>query len=347
MSKKRLLTAGILADVQYADAPDALDYNKKNLRRYRAAGESLKEACLHYTDTKNSNWVPSFYLQLGDLIDGRCKKPSICSSSKEKCMENMLSHFENSNISKNSIIHCSGNHEFYNFDRVQLKNYLYSDKNLFKDTLAFVQEVSEKLVVMHVDTYDISMMSREKTNSKTIQAKDILKQYHSDEDFNNVDKDLMKGLDCRFVGFTGMVGEEQLEWIDSKLTEFDEQGKLVIMCSHSQIHPSASDYKPKVNLTWNWEEILSIVHKHKCVIMYAAGHAHSGGYFKDDKGIHHIVPKAIIENAGSIHGKVGEDFGNSFGYLDFYEDYMELMVFGKQSESWSDKIMKYPFDLKM
>lgn len=140
------------------------------------------------------------------------------------------------------------------------------------------------------------------------------------------------------------MSEEQLAWIDERLTEFDEQRKLVIMCSHSQIHEKASDYVKKTNLTWNWEELLSIVHKHRCVIMYAAGHAHSGGYFKDDAGIHHVIPKAIIENAGSIDD---DPVGNSFGYLHFYDNHMDLEVFGCTSESWKSRTMEYPFNLKL
>jgi manganese-dependent ADP-ribose/CDP-alcohol diphosphatase len=337
---KRILSAGILADVQYADSPDALDYHKKNLRKYRQAGESLKEACQHY---QKSPCSPSFYLQLGDLIDGRCRKPDICDSSKEKCMEDMLSHFENAGISENSIVHCSGNHEFYNFNREELTKYLYNGKQLFEDTLAFVQEVTDKLVIMHVDTYDIADGSREETNPKTKIAKDILKKWHTDDNYNNVDEKLMKGLDCRFVGYTGMVGESQLKWIDQKLTEFDEAGKMVIMCSHTQMHPLASDHVPKVNLTWNWEEVLSVIHSHKCVILYAAGHAHSGGYVKDDKGVHHLVPKAILENSGSVY----DGSGNTFGYLHFYEEFMELEVLGVSSDSWSSRKMEYPFGLKL
>ena len=68
-----------------------------NLRKYRKAGESLKEACQHF---KTSSYSPEFYLQLGDLIDRRCGNPDICDSSKEKCMEDMLNHFKNAGISE-------------------------------------------------------------------------------------------------------------------------------------------------------------------------------------------------------------------------------------------------------
>ena len=88
---------------------------------------------------------------------------------------------------------------------------------------------------------------------------------------------------------------------------------------------------------------MSTIHNHKCVILYAAGHAHSGGYVKDDKGVHHLLPKAILENAGSIY----DGSGNTFGYLHFYEEFMELEVLGVSSDSWSSRKMEYPFGLKL
>jgi len=48
-------------------------------------------------------------------------------------------------------------------------------------------------------------------------------------------------------------------------------------------------------LVWNYTDILRILHKHRCVLAYLAGHTHKGTYSKDEKGVHHIVFPGVIK----------------------------------------------------
>ena len=48
-------------------------------------------------------------------------------------------------------------------------------------------------------------------------------------------------------------------------------------------------------ILWNYADVLKIFHQHHCVVMYAAGHDHDGGYAIDDHGIHHLTLRAIVE----------------------------------------------------
>jgi len=49
------------------------------------------------------------------------------------------------------------------------------------------------------------------------------------------------------------------------------------------------------NLVWNYEDILEILHKHRCVLAYLAGHAHNSACSQDEKGIHLVVFRGVIK----------------------------------------------------
>ena len=65
---------------------------------------------------------------------------------------------------------------------------------------------------------------------------------------------------------------------------------------HIPIYGKSSDYH---NICWDSLAILEVIHRHKCVLTYLAGHDHNGGSAIDEKGIYHIVMPGIIETAPS------------------------------------------------
>lgn len=328
VERKLHCSIGILADVQYADADDGQDYNKTCWRRFRKAGDCLKEACEAFVADPHP---PQYYLQLGDLIDGRSRKSDISSSTPAESMERMLDHFTNAGIDHKNVAHASGNHEFYCFDRPQLQKYLYTSKNLECDSFAFVEEVTDKVVVMHIDSYDISRDGRPENDWRQQRAVDTLEKKNSNLEKNSCTN--LVGNDQRFVAYSGGISEAQLRWIDEQLTKFDSEGKLVVIISHCQVQPESSDQPKKSNTVWNFEELLEIIHSHECVVLYAAGHAHIGGYYKDPRGIHHIVMKGIIENTDDNH----------FGILRFYESFVELEGHG----NCETRRLQYPGSLAL
>ena len=65
---------------------------------------------------------------------------------------------------------------------------------------------------------------------------------------------------------------------------------VVVFC-HQPVH--APD-KPK-SVVWNAEELLDAVHASGNVVVWLAGHDHSGQYSRDKKGVHHLVPPAPLD----------------------------------------------------
>jgi len=70
--------------------------------------------------------------------------------------------------------------------------------------------------------------------------------------------------------------------------------KIAYACfvGHIPIHLAASD---SVCLVWNYEDVLQVLHKHRSVLAYLAGHTHCSAYGQDKKGIHHVVFPGVIE----------------------------------------------------
>ena len=68
-----LFSFGVIADVQYADCENRLDYKQENWRYYREALSRLKDA-VHVWNSAPGGHRVDFVLQLGDLIDGVNKR---------------------------------------------------------------------------------------------------------------------------------------------------------------------------------------------------------------------------------------------------------------------------------
>ena len=75
-----------------------------------------------------------------------------------------------------------------------------------------------------------------------------------------------------------------------------------------------------MRLCWNYDKILSVLHKYTCVVAYFAGHDHDGGYAMDEHGIHHITFPGVVE------GEIGQP---DFGTCHVYEDRIELKGHGR------------------
>jgi len=65
---------------------------------------------------------------------------------------------------------------------------------------------------------------------------------------------------------------------------------VVVFCHQPVYAPD----KPQ-SVVWNAEELLDAVHASGNVVVWLAGHDHSGQYSRDKKGVHHLVPPAPLE----------------------------------------------------
>ena len=105
-----LVSFGVIADIQWADCDDGTNYDKSVVRRYRGAYRTLCRAVDWWLALREP---PSFIAQLGDIIDG----VNVALGQSSDALDAALSELRRLPCPAVNIV---GNHELYNFDRVQL-----------------------------------------------------------------------------------------------------------------------------------------------------------------------------------------------------------------------------------
>ena len=110
------------------------------------------------------------------------------------------------------------------------------------------------------------------------------------------------------------MGETQLDWLRDTLQRAKEDGQTVIVLSHQLILPGSSW---DICLMWNYHDVLSILRDYRCTVACAfAGHAHKGGYKRDEvSGIHFRVMESALESPDPI---------KTFGCVNVYDDRMVI-----------------------
>jgi manganese-dependent ADP-ribose/CDP-alcohol diphosphatase len=306
-----LLSMGVLADIQYAPIPDGYSFSGAR-RYYRHALETAKHAAQHFDRER----LP-VVLNLGDIVDGKCQgiarhggEPLVASFSSvenadeidpgDVCVDQVLEAL--SHYKAGHLLHVYGNHCLYNLDRVQLQAKL---------GIPFVQEPCGDLVgytthlhepsgtrFVVLDSYDIALLHRcSQTSAKHQRAVELLR-LNNPENFqanNSNSPEGLVGVGKRFVAFNGGVGPLQLEWLHSTLEQSRKDNERVIVVSHQPILPGSTN---PVCLMWNYREVLLVLRQYSDVVLASfSGHAHTGGYQRDDKsGIHFRVFEAVLEN---------------------------------------------------
>ena len=170
---------------------------------------------------------------------------------------------------------------------------------------------SIKFIIL--DGYDIAFMKRSSTKSKKYKlAEDILKKENPiNYKANNMNSpEGLVGLQKRFVGFNGAIGDQQLIWLHDELQQSRRcrnNQKVIIVC-HQCIHPDSSN---PVCLLWNYEKVLTILRSYSDIVIGAfSGHAHKGGYVRDSiSGIHFRIIEAVLESKPTI---------STYGILEVY-----------------------------
>ena len=89
--------------------------------------------------------------------------------------------------------------------------------------------------------------------------------------------------------WNGAIGQEQLEWLEARLKEADNENLKAIVLAHFPVLPKA-----ELNL-WNDVEVVQILEKHKSVKAYFNGHHHPGNY-ANKKGIHYITFQGMVRS---------------------------------------------------
>ena len=174
-------------------------------------------------------------------------------------------------------------------------------------------------------------------SQKRKQAIEILKRENGKNynEGNENSPEGLEGLQKRFVAFNGAVGQLQLDWLQDQLEETRQLNnsnnnnncdQKVIIISHQPIHPQSSN---PVCLIWNYDEVLEILQHYSDVVVASfSGHAHKGGYVRDeDSGIHFRVIEAVLESKPPL---------KTFGILDIHQDYLQLRGYGDCESAFYD-----------
>ena len=334
-------TFGLVTDIQHAPIPDGTSF-KGNPRYYRHALEAAEHAARHFEEEKVQVAV-----NLGDTIDGKCSNvarwggtPRVADdSSEEKKSENEarslahVGHEAIDNVVKalsnysGRFLHAYGNHELYNFPRTELAKKLSIPFQLEQtnELVGYYGHLLEeplntsdtdmKIRFLFMDSYDICLLDRcSETSRKHKAAHEILLENNPNYPQNCNSPENLEGVPRRFVGFGGAVDLPQLEWLEDSLRQARDRGERVIICSHQPIHPDSTF---PTCLIWNYEDVLSLIRRYSDVVIASfSGHAHKGGYVRDEEsGVHFRCFDAMLESPPPIR---------TYAIVDVFDDKMVI-----------------------
>eukprot|EP00521_Asterionellopsis_glacialis_P008105 CAMPEP_0195287298 /NCGR_PEP_ID=MMETSP0707-20130614/4415_1 /TAXON_ID=33640 /ORGANISM="Asterionellopsis glacialis, Strain CCMP134" /LENGTH=410 /DNA_ID=CAMNT_0040347045 /DNA_START=184 /DNA_END=1416 /DNA_ORIENTATION=- len=289
---------GVVADIQYANIPDGFSFGGAK-RYYRHSLEVAKEAAAHF-----QREGVSCVLNLGDTVDGKQQELGKYGGDElpapmdpgHVAMKEVMAAL--SSYTHGPYLHTYGNHCLYNLDRHDIQNTLGIPfvQEPCGDLVAYRSYVHQKIRFVVLDTYDIALMKRCETSSRKRKiASEILSKNNHNYPHNENSPEGLEGIQKRFVAFNGGVDKPQLTWLQQTLEEARTKHEKVVVMSHQPIMPESSG---EVCLIWNYQDVLDILREYgDIVIASLAGHAHRGGYKRDEQsGIHFRVIEAVLEN---------------------------------------------------
>ena len=215
------------------------------------------------------------------LVDGNCPKHESYNAISKvidifKLLEGVCTY------------HVLGNHCLYNLPREDLHQLLEIPSENGSSYYTFSPTTGFRVVVL--DGYDISVIGWPAGHPHQKEALRILKEKNPNTDLNSPEG--LEDTEKRFVMFNGGVGKDQLAWLDQVLEHATDSDEKVIICSHIPFHPEAT---LPAALLWNYNDVLDVIDKFKCVKVCFASHTHMGGYTVDSHGVHHCVLEAVLE----------------------------------------------------
>ena len=222
-----LFSFGILADVQYADIDDKIDFKKTAWRHYRKSITNLEDAINKWN---SMSYPVSFLLHLGDIIDGFNRR---INSSQEalNTIVQILAKFKGSH----GVHHTMGNHELYNFSRATLlKGPLNSNPNREENSLYYSFSPHQGFRIIVLDTFDISFIGGDEDSPGYQEAVAMLADVNPTGDQDKAH--MLSGVDQRFSVINGGVGKVQMSWLNDTLTTADQRGEHVIVIGGCSYH---------------------------------------------------------------------------------------------------------------
>lgn len=281
-----LLRFGLLTDIQYADIDDRMQVYSKRWRYYRNSLRILNNAVEDYNKMDDLKMV----LHLGDIIDG------FASNDSDACLDKVLACFDRLKTAHHHIV---GNHCLYNFDKDTATRRLGISRLSGQDSHAYytlllspTTKTTSGIRLVVLDTFDISTIAYpDPSHPKHIRALQLVTSHNTNNDL--LDPSGLVGAEKRFVLFNGGVDTDQLTWLDETLAQAAAAKEKVIIASHVPFCDGIS----RIGLCWNYEEVLSIIHRYgkDVVPLCLSGHNHARLEATDSAGIHHTSLEAVLE----------------------------------------------------
>ena len=286
---------GVIADVQYADAPDGTNFARTTVRHFRGALRVLKKA----VDYWNESGV-DLVANLGDTIDGRCSGLK----QSERSTAAVLREFDRCHCE--NVVHLIGNHDLYNFrSRDELHRWLRTRGADGQEYRSFPARADLRILLL--DPYRISLLWPAGHPCRE-EARALLSQHNPNAVEGRGENwfDGLNGDERRFVPFNGGLGREQLRWLRGELDAARAMQQRTLILTHVPIHPRACD---GTTMVWDFEEVLALIDEYRqSVVAVLAGHDHKGGYVHE-RGVHHVTFKSPLNlgDAGSCFGRIEID----------------------------------------
>lgn len=271
------LSFGIIADCQYADADNfegvARDSGERFFNNYRQSPAKLAEAVA----TFNKHDL-EFIVHLGDFVDRDLDD----ADHLHKIMGSASA----------PLWHVIGNHEFWNQDPLPrvLEKY-----NLQSSYYSRVRQGTRFIVL---DTCDLGPLEH-KEGSIGWKMGHLL-----------IDEMRRAGAVNAYL-WNGGLGERQMEWLDSELTNAENHDEKAILFAHHPVFP------PGVLTALNDTEIMETIDAHDNVTAFINGHNHAGAF-----GVREGIP--YVTMPGMLSGPT-----NAYGVASVYKDRLEIKGYGR------------------
>jgi len=298
---------GLIADIQYVDAPDGTTHDGSMVRRHRQSLETLKTACLAYCEVTSPRI--EHCVLLGDVLDGKSKNLGLVDPG----LVDVLCAL--SMGPQNATWHTAlGNHDLVCLTRAQiLETFIPQCVRATCSVERLYYDVSPLPGVRFIflDGYDKSVLGPSKEEHKA-EVEALLAR--KNPNLSVPGASWFEGLgpmDRRYVPYNGAVGAEQLAWLENTLFYCSAARERAFLFTHMPIYAAACRVS---GLVLNAEEVMAAVHRFPGVVgAVFAGLDHDGGYNVDAMGVHHIIPPAPLEcNVGQVaYGHVTVHLGNT------------------------------------
>ena len=282
--KNSIFSFGVIADIQYVDAPDAMNFQNTTMRRYKQSFDIFKEAISSWDSLVDP---PKCAIVLGDILDGK----SATMMNQEKCINDVL---QASSDSTNEMLYCFGNHCHYSFSRNDLHEKLsprfllpnqgtdtQNSESRKESTFGGICSPSKLYYdwspypnwrFISLDCYDVSLIGASCPENKKL-AEELLANNNPND--LTIGSGWFNGLTYhkrRWVPYNGGISRAQIDWLRIVLEKSHQNNEKVVIFCHQPIY---APNKPQ-SLVWNAEEVLDTVREHGNVVMWLAGHDHGG-----------------------------------------------------------------------